>query len=66
MKCIVCKQEIQEMHLAGHIFYAGIVEDVEPGYGSSHDLRRIRIGICDKCISDAEKNNIVEIIKDDL
>ncbi len=66
MKCVVCRNEISEIHMNGHVFHVGVVEDVSPGYGSSHDLRKIRVGICDNCLSNAEKSNTVKILKDEL
>jgi len=63
MKCIVCGNEITENHLSGYIFYAGVIADVSPGYGSCHDMKKIKIGVCDKCLSTAEKNNTIEILE---
>ena len=66
MKCIVCENEITEVHMSGHVFYVGVVEDMIPGYGSSHDLREIRVGICDKCLSNAVENKTIEILKEEV
>jgi len=65
MKCIVCEHEITEVHMNGHIFYVGVVKEMTPGYGSSHDLRKIKVGVCDKCLSSAEKNNTIDILNED-
>jgi len=66
MKCIVCENEITEVHMNGHVFYVGVVGNVNPGYGSSHDLRQIRMGVCDVCLSEAEKNKTIEVLKEEL
>jgi len=66
MKCVVCKNDITEVHMNGHVFFVGVVEDMKPGYGSSHDLRKIRVGVCDKCLSDAEKYKTIEILKEEM
>lgn len=59
MKCIVCESDIMEVHMAGHIFYVGAVSHISPGYGSCHDLKKLKIGICDDCLTKAEKNDII-------
>jgi len=66
MKCVVCKKDIKEYDLKGYVFYAGCVQTIYPGYGSSHDLEEIKIGICDNCLDTAEKDNIIEILKTDM
>lgn len=36
----------------------GLVELVQPGYGSIHDLEQFFIAICDDCIGDLNKTDI--------
>jgi hypothetical protein len=66
MKCIVCKNEITEIHISGYIFYAGVISDVFPGFGSSHDLRNLKIGCCDSCLTKLEEEKIIEILKEEV
>ena len=62
MKCIVCEKEISEVHMSGHIFYMGSVQNIIPGYGSCHDLKKIEMGLCDSCLTKAEENKTINIL----
>lgn len=66
MKCILCHKDISEFYLSGHVFYSGVVQEIIPNYGSCHDLRKIKIGICDNCISESEKNRTIEILNEEV
>jgi hypothetical protein len=66
MKCIVCKDDIKEIMYSDYTYYLGVVDNIMPVYGSEHDLRKIKVGICDQCISNAEKENTIEIVEEDV
>jgi len=66
MKCIVCENEITEIHLSGYVYYAGITKEIVPGYGSCHDLRKIKIGVCDDCLTKSEEKKTIEILKEEV
>lgn len=66
MKCIVCKNDIKEFMYSDYTYYLGVVKDIVPSYGSEHDLKKIKIGICDSCLSSAEKDNTIKVLDEEV
>jgi hypothetical protein len=61
MKCVVCKKDIKEFYYSSYIYYNGLVKTAVPYYGSKHDMRKIKFGICDNCITKLENEKIIDI-----
>ncbi len=64
MRCIVCNNKIEEILITEYIFYSGVVTVISPSYGSCHDLRMMKIGICDVCLTKSEKRKVIEILEE--
>jgi hypothetical protein len=72
MRCIICLKVIEELNL--HLpedndiplhqrnWDDASVDVIYPGYGSKHDLDKLRIAICDDCISKGINNGSIEKI----
>lgn len=73
-KCICCKDKIikpmninyfDKDDLSKHDMWKdGTVENISFGYGSNHDCKTYKIAICDDCIDDLLKENIIQDVKD--
>lgn len=64
-KCIVCSKEIDRIHgfdndkIWEGCWNDGIVENISAGYGSKLDGDQFTIAICDRCILDKQKENVI-------
>lgn len=38
----------------------GVVDSINPGYGSKHDMMSMRVAFCDDCISDRLSSGIIQ------
>lgn len=63
MKCIICKRELVSIIETGDpvsgAWREGAVHEFICGYGSKHDTDRFVIGICDDCLDQLIKEEVI-------